>query len=104
MSLGTPSRPVVVINTAEAVTDLLERRSHFSCKPRWPMAELLGRQKNVGFQYYGERLKQSRKVLHSALNAIAIGSTWANLLDSQSVELLNGFLRTPDSFYTDIGR
>ncbi|KAM5543810.1 hypothetical protein V8D89_002427 [Ganoderma adspersum] len=104
VSLGTPSRPVVVINTAEAVNDLLERRSHFSCKPRWPMAELLGRQKNVGFQYYGERLKQSRKVLHGALNANAIGSTWANLLNSQSIDLLDGFLRSPDSFYMDIGR
>ncbi|KAI1787184.1 cytochrome P450 [Ganoderma leucocontextum] len=103
VSLGTPSRPVVVINTAEAVTDLLERRSHFSCKPRWPMAELLGRQKNVGFQYYGERLKRSRKVLHSALNANAIGSTWASLLDSQSIDLLKGFRSTPETFYVDIG-
>ncbi|KAM5543801.1 hypothetical protein V8D89_002418 [Ganoderma adspersum] len=104
VSLGTPSCPMVVINTAEAVTDLLERRSHFSCRPRWPMAELLGRQKNIGFQYYDERLKHSRKVLHSALNVNAIGSTWANLFDSHSIELLDGFLRTPDSFYTDIER
>ncbi|TBU28072.1 cytochrome P450 [Dichomitus squalens] len=103
VTLGTSSRPIVVINTTEAVTDLLEKRSHFSCKPRWPMAELLGRQKNVGFQYYGERLKRSRRVLHNALNTTAIGTTWKGLLNSQSVALLQAFLRSPDTFYTDVG-
>ena len=68
------------------------------------MAELLGRQKNIGFQYYGERLKQSRKVLHSALNSNAIESTWESLLDSQSIELLDVFLRSPEMFYTEVGR
>ena len=103
ITLGTSSRPVIVINSTEAVTDLLEKRSHFSCKPRWPMAELLGRQKNVGFQYYGERLKRSRRVLHNALNANIVGTTWAGLLESQSVALLRGFLRSPETFYIDVG-
>ena len=104
VTLGTSSRPVVVINSTEAVTDLLERRSHFSCKPRWPMAELLGRQKNVGFQYYGDRLKRSRRVLHNALNANTVGTTWTGLLEAQSVALLRRFLCSPETFYEDIGR
>ncbi|KAI0666410.1 cytochrome P450 [Trametes maxima] len=103
VTVSAVGRPIVVINTVEAVLELLDKRSAlFSCKPRWPMAELLGRQKNVGFTYYGDRLKRSRKVLHGALNPNAIIKLWEQLLESESCKLLTRFLNSPDTFYEDV--
>ncbi|THH06109.1 hypothetical protein EW146_g9716 [Bondarzewia mesenterica] len=84
------------------ILDLLERRSSFQCKPRWPMAELLGRQHNVGFQYYGDRLKKSRRILHASLSVNSVSATWHGLLDAQSAKLVQSFLISPQTFYDDV--
>ncbi|KAH9846774.1 cytochrome P450 [Lenzites betulinus] len=95
--------PIIVINTVDAALELLDKRSaHFSCKPRWPMAELLGRQNNIGFQYYNKRLRQARRVLHGALNPHAITNVWGRLLDAHSSKLLRRFLASPETFYADV--
>lgn len=36
----------IVINTKKAALDLLGSRTTFASKPRWPMAELIGRQRS----------------------------------------------------------
>lgn len=102
MTINPVGRPVVVINTVKAAFDLLEKRAHFACRPRWPMAELLGRQNNVGFQYYGERLKKCRRVLHGALSQTAVSTTWGQFIDEQSVKLLRKVGLAPESFYSDV--
>ncbi|KAI0746356.1 cytochrome P450 [Daedaleopsis nitida] len=94
ISINHYGSPIMVINNVDATLELLEKRSHFSCKPRWPIAELLGRQNNIGFLYYGERLKQSRKVLHAMLNAKAVPCLWDELLDHYSSTLLNTLLQS----------
>lgn len=94
----------IIINSVEAVIDLFEKRSHFSCKPRWPMAELLGRQKNVGFTYLGERHKRTRKILHSQLNPTAVHCVWRNLLDDKCHDLLLHWLESPAAFYEEVHR
>lgn len=63
------------------------------------MAELLGRQDNVGFTYYGDRLRKMRATLHSSLNATAIWTTWIDLMDSQSIALCHDVLESPETFY-----
>ncbi|KAJ7223155.1 cytochrome P450 [Mycena pura] len=97
-------RPIVVINTTKAASDLLERRSSFADRPRWPMAELLGRQDNVGFTYYGERLKKMRKELHAALSAGVLVGIWGALLDRESLHLCQALLnaKAPDAFYDSV--
>ncbi|KAJ7127113.1 cytochrome P450 [Mycena epipterygia] len=95
-------RPIIVINTLEAATDLLEKRSVFACRPRWPMAELLGRQDNVGFTYYGDRLKKMRRELHGALSANVVVDSWGGLFDTQSALLCRAFLESPGSFYDSV--
>ncbi|THH21249.1 hypothetical protein EW146_g258 [Bondarzewia mesenterica] len=101
ISLPAPplSRPIIVINTTTAANDLLEKRRAFACRPRSPMAELLGRQDNIGFTYYGDRLKKMRKVLHASLNASAVPLYWSQLLDSQSLTLARDLLTSPETFY-----
>jgi hypothetical protein len=66
------------------------------------MAELLGRQNNVGFQYYGERLKASRRVLQASLNAREISTTWNDLLDSQTMQLVRKIAENPQDFYESV--
>ncbi|KAJ8482321.1 hypothetical protein ONZ51_g5440 [Trametes cubensis] len=92
---------VITLNTFEAASDLLEKRGHFASRPPWPMADLLGRQKNVAFQYYGDRLRRCRKALHASLSPTAIASQWSDLLDYYSRELLVRYMESPTSAYAD---
>ncbi|KAG5349998.1 hypothetical protein C0989_000794 [Termitomyces sp. Mn162] len=62
------------------------------------MAELLGRQNNVGFTYYGKRLKDFRKVLYKSLNPPVILECWNDLLHEQSRELCQSLLVEPERF------
>jgi hypothetical protein len=68
------------------------------------MAELLGRQNNVGFQYYGDRLKHCRRALHNVLNSNVISHYWGRLMDEESVHLNHRFYLSPGSFYEDTQR
>ena len=97
-------RPIIVLNSAEGAIELLDKRKNFACKPRWPMAELLGRQHNVGFQYYGDRLKKSRKFIHGSLNMKAVETQWNTLIDTRTRRLLSDILASPDDCYTHIHR
>lgn len=92
---------VITLNTFQAASDLLEKRGHFASRPPWPMADLLGRQKNVAFQYYGDRLRRCRKALHASLSPTAIASQWSDLLDYYSRELLVRYMESPTSAYAD---
>ncbi|EIM81805.1 cytochrome P450 [Stereum hirsutum FP-91666 SS1] len=66
------------------------------------MAELMGRQNNVGFTYYGERLQRLRKTLHASLNTKAVTDTWSNMLEAQSLALCRHLFRSPTSFVDSI--
>jgi hypothetical protein len=97
-------RPVIILNTVEGAIELLDKRKNFASKPRWPMAELLGRQHNVGFQYYGDRLKKSRKFIHGSLNMKAVETQWNGLLDVRTRRLLSDLLASPEDCYAHIHR
>ncbi|KAH0826413.1 cytochrome P450 [Lanmaoa asiatica] len=81
-------RDVIVFNGVKVAEDLLEKRSKIYCdRPTWSMADLIGRQDNVGFAYYGENLKSARKLLHSALGQQS-RANWGPMLDAQTLGLL----------------
>ena len=96
--------PIIVINTHKAAENLLARKKSFACCPYFPMIELLGRQDNVGFTYYGERLKKMRVVLHFSLNKPNISTVWADLLDNQSLSLCRDLHSASESFYSAVER
>ncbi|KAH7905192.1 cytochrome P450 [Hygrophoropsis aurantiaca] len=58
------------------------------------MIDLIGRQNNVGFTYYGENLKASRKLLHAALNP-RTRCQWAPLLEKETSTVLRHLLNSP---------
>lgn len=92
---------MVVLNTLGAMRDLLEKSTNFASRPLWPMAELMGRQENVGFQRYSERHRRARKLLHGVLSAGALADEWGVLLDKQSKRLLRFLRDSPENFYSD---
>ncbi|KAJ7084813.1 cytochrome P450 [Mycena belliarum] len=63
-------RHFIVLSTAEAANELLVKRSSiYSDRPRFVMAgRLIGRETSLIFSSYGPRLRQCRRMLHSALN------------------------------------
>ncbi|KJA22860.1 hypothetical protein HYPSUDRAFT_1083859 [Hypholoma sublateritium FD-334 SS-4] len=91
--------PAIVINTKNAALDLLGSRTTFASKPKWPMAELIGRQSNVGFTYYGERLKRFREVLRKPLNIQSISLFWGPYLEEQSYNLCQSLFKDSEQFY-----
>ncbi|KAL5536467.1 hypothetical protein ACEPAF_289 [Sanghuangporus sanghuang] len=99
----TLGRTVIIIDSAEIADELLGTRSNFSCRPVWPMAELLGKTRNVVFQRYGDRLKKLRKVLQASLGPTSINGMWAESLDTQTRSLCKSFLDSPERFYDAVG-
>ncbi|KAJ3840534.1 cytochrome P450 [Lentinula raphanica] len=93
---------VIVINSSTAAFELLDKRSVFACRPSIPMAELMGRQNNVGFTFYGNRLREMRRIMHSLLNSTAVNSHWSHFIESQSLELVHRLLNSPDTFEQEI--
>ncbi|KAJ3722824.1 cytochrome P450 [Lentinula guzmanii] len=90
--------PVIVVNTSAAASELLDKRSVFACRPNIPMAQLMGRQNNVGFTFYGNRLREMRRVLHSLLSPSAVANDWNHLIDSHSLELIDRLSKSPETF------
>jgi len=71
--LDVAGTSIVVLNTAEAATDLLEKRSSmYSGRPRLPMAnELMGWDYNFGFMDYGDYWRQHRRLMHRSFHPTA---------------------------------
>ncbi|KAA1478269.1 cytochrome P450 [Dentipellis sp. KUC8613] len=91
MTITSLSQQVILMTNLDTVLELFEKRSLIYCnRPRWPMADLLGRQDNVGFTQYGERLRKGRRFLHSALNEryLLDQDGWGNFLGAHSLALL----------------
>lgn len=101
LSVPGPGYPRVVINNVESAFELLEK-PNFSNRPHWPMAQLLGRDQNVGFLQYGTRLQQSRRLLSGAFKHNAVLSYWKDLLEIKSTELVHCLLSSPKTFFEDV--
>ncbi|KAI5992477.1 cytochrome P450 [Pisolithus albus] len=92
ISLRIFGRDIVVLNGARIAEELLEKRSKIYCdRPTWAMADLIGRQDNVGFAYYGEKLRTARRLLRSVLGP-QTRATWGAVLEEQTLTLLKQLL------------
>ncbi|EIM80935.1 cytochrome P450, partial [Stereum hirsutum FP-91666 SS1] len=99
VTLSTAPHPMMVVSGRTVIRDLLIGKKSFCCRPRIPMAELMGRQNNVGFTYYGKRLIAMRTLLHSALSLTEVTSTWMELINYQADDLCRDFIVSPERFY-----
>ncbi len=55
------------------------------------MMDLIGRQDNLGFQRYGDRLKKSRKLLHDTLSNRHVNH-WSGMVEDECNAFLQGLL------------
>lgn len=90
-------RRFVVLNTAEAVNDLLEKRQMlYSDRPMsWMMFKLCGREMTVfNISSLHPRHRKYRRLMHNGLSSDAIESYWP-LMQNETREMVEGFLLTP---------
>ncbi|KAF9058456.1 cytochrome P450 [Rhodocollybia butyracea] len=95
--------PTIILDGLNTITDLFQKQGeNFSDRPRWPMAELLGRTENVGFTYYGGRLKRARALLQSEFGSHK-RSQWAPSIE-QAVQQLVDYWKVPEQCSGDEAR
>ncbi|KAF8218550.1 cytochrome P450 [Tricholoma matsutake] len=95
--LNVAGTSLVVLDTSEATTELLERRSSiYSDRPRMPMAkELMGWDFHFAFMRYGKHLRQHRTLMHQTFHQTA--SMRFRPLELKAVHgLLRRMLEDPD--------
>ncbi|KAG6915684.1 hypothetical protein DXG01_010412 [Tephrocybe rancida] len=69
MYLEVLGQPIVVLNSAEAAVDLLDRRSaNYSDRPRFVIMELMGWTRSLVFTGYGRRFQKHRRMAQQYLN------------------------------------
>ncbi|KAF5370310.1 hypothetical protein D9758_006886 [Tetrapyrgos nigripes] len=98
MSLSLPgNRKVLLVSGMEALHTLYTTRSSiYSTRPLWRMARLIGRQNNVAFTPYGEKLKTARRFLISTLGQKQI-TNWGALLDKEVTLVMKNLLELDNS-------
>jgi hypothetical protein len=95
-------RDIVVLNGARAAEDLLEKRSKiYADRPTWPMIDMIGRQNNVGFTYYGEKLRASRKLLHTSLGAAA-RNEWKPMIEEGCIDAMKLLVDNPGQWMAHV--
>ncbi|KAF6741055.1 cytochrome P450 [Ephemerocybe angulata] len=99
--LGTT---IIVLDSAEAVNELLERRSHiYSSRPHLPMiCDLMGWEFNIGLMPYGERSlvwRMHRKMFHQSFQSSAVTSFHPQEVKAAR-QLVQNLYQRPEDFTT----
>ncbi|KAI0205264.1 cytochrome P450 [Astrocystis sublimbata] len=104
-SLVLGSSVIVVLSSASAVRDLLEKRSAiYSSRPSLYISQQIA---SGGLRWtlmeYGDLWRRIRRIAHSALNLTA-SQSYVPYQDLESVQMLIGFLDSPADFMTHVQR
>ncbi|KAJ3534316.1 hypothetical protein NM688_g7153 [Phlebia brevispora] len=71
--LNLPHQPAIILNTSQAILDLMEGRSKlYADKPAMVMDELLGWEWNFAFMPYGSEWRATRRTFHQHFNQRAV--------------------------------
>ncbi|KAJ3558857.1 hypothetical protein NM688_g678 [Phlebia brevispora] len=98
-SLDMAGKPMIVLNTLEAATDLLDRRSSiYSDRPRLITAgEIICRDSNVGFIRYGMKWRKMRRVTHDIMHVRAVHA-FEQHQEHDAAILVAHLLESPDKW------
>ncbi|KAA1472820.1 cytochrome P450 [Dentipellis sp. KUC8613] len=105
-SLRLFSKPVIILNSATAVLDLLDARSQqYSDRPgNYFAKELCGRKNTVfGLSSQHPRFRRYRRLMHEGLNPRATKS-YASIVEGENRLLLRGLRDRPDEFIKAVRR
>ncbi|KZO93051.1 cytochrome P450 [Calocera viscosa TUFC12733] len=96
VSFAIPGQRVVVVNTAKAAGDVLDRLStHSSNRPPWiKMNQFLSRGHLVSAQQ-GENWRRMRRATHEVLNPRSV-SGFRDMQTEEAIVMVRGFLQYPD--------
>ena len=101
--LSVFGRPIIVLNSANAALDLLEKRSSiYSDRPRMPMAgELMGWEHNMALTPYNTRWRESRRLAQGVIGPGVVG-VFHGLQESACAKFLGRVLDTPEQLLAHI--
>lgn len=96
---------ILILNTLEAATDLLEKRSAlYSERPTLPMIDLAGWNQVVPGMtpYSDERFRVARRILHTAMGTSAGLQKFVPVQMEEMQTFLGRLLRSPELFSSHI--
>ncbi|KAF5388377.1 hypothetical protein D9615_000792 [Tricholomella constricta] len=98
--LGTT---VLVVNSVEAIKDLLDKRAHnYSHRPVFTVVgELMGLEKGMPLQPYGDGWREQRKVAHTALSLTAV-KQYHKLQEDLAMSLCESIIQNPADFFSQV--
>lgn len=103
-SLILGSKVMVVLNTDQAVKDLLDKRSNiYSSRPEMYLGNIVSGSLRVLLMEYGDTWRMIRKMVHNILN-IKAARSYVPYQDLENKQMLVGFLDQPDLFIDHIRR
>ncbi|KAL1945436.1 hypothetical protein VTO73DRAFT_2287 [Trametes versicolor] len=93
-------RPIILLNSAEATTDLLENRfGIYSDRPDFPLMNLVGHDKwNFGFMPYGKQWRALRRLFSSKYASPAALQIFYDSHRATMGRLLQNLMRDPERF------
>ncbi|KAK0500251.1 cytochrome P450 [Armillaria luteobubalina] len=97
--LDTPGNPTVVVNSAQAVMDLFEKRSGiYSDRPDFTMTMLVGWNFNLALMRYSDWWRMHRRMFHQYLQPRAVPAYNSVQIKATPV-LLQQLNKSPDAFF-----
>ncbi|CUA67814.1 O-methylsterigmatocystin oxidoreductase [Rhizoctonia solani] len=92
-----PGQDIIILNSYEAATELLDRRSAiYSSRPSQVMAgQLVGWENLLGMLPYGERMRKTRKLLYEGMSVRAMTDLYP-LQEREAIKFLQRLLKTPE--------
>lgn len=104
--LTVPGQTILVLNSFEAVKELLEKRPLiFIDRPRFTMLkEILGMSDYVAVSDYNDAWKTQRAHLKQPLSASVVRSDYSFLLEAKAREYLERCVARPEDFMAEINR
>ncbi|THH17023.1 hypothetical protein EW146_g3718 [Bondarzewia mesenterica] len=96
-------RPIVILTSLEAITDLLEKRYNiYSDRPVFPLVDLIGHQWNFGFKQYGKEWLSLRRIFSSKYSTQNALRSYHDSQRASVACLLQNLLRDPCNFVDHI--
>jgi hypothetical protein len=91
---------IVIINSAEVATDLLDRRGAiYSSRPVLQMGgEMVGWKETFILLRYGERLRNSRRLAHQLFGTQKTVKQFHSVMDREGQKYLARVVKNPDRF------
>ncbi|KAK0211390.1 cytochrome P450 [Desarmillaria ectypa] len=97
--LSSPGNKTIILNSLEAATELLEKRSaNYSDRPGFNMMNMTGWSFNFGFMRYSDRWRAHRRMFHQYFQPRALPAYYTVQTKAASI-LLQQLLKSPEECF-----